>query len=141
MAAQAASHIRLPVPNIATNPASFSVVDLPTWLWIDPSIWHPYTATATAGGVSATATARPVSVRWDMGDGSAPVTCNGPGIAYEADLPASQQRTGCSHTYLRTSLGQPGPDPDAGAFLVSATITWDVSWTSSSQRGGSLSPL
>ena len=65
----------------------------------------------TAGGVSATAVAHPVEVTWTTGDGGQ-VACAGPGAAYDPGLPSGGQGSTCTHTYLRTSLGQPSPDGD-----------------------------
>ncbi len=69
LALQASDSLTLPSPVVNLNPSSFSVVNLSSWLWIDPQIWHSFRATATAGGVSATAVAVPESVSWSMGDG------------------------------------------------------------------------
>jgi hypothetical protein len=142
VAAQAAASMALPVPVIEHDPSPDAVVNLPTWLWIDPAVWHGYTATAAVSGVSATATAVPQSVTWSMGDGES-VVCDDPGTAYRTDEPASVQHTDCQHTYVRSSAGERSPDgnPDHAAFTVTATITWSVSWTSSVPgAGGSLAP-
>jgi len=141
VALMAARSITLPSPVIGTNPSSFSVVNLPTWLWIDPSIWHRFSATATAGSVSATAVAAPQSVTWSMGDGQVAV-CDGNGTSYRIGVPANDQSTGCSYTYRRSSIGQPSADgyPNDGAFPVTATITWAVSWTSTGALGGGVLP-
>jgi len=104
-------------------------------------IWHDASVTATAGPVSATAVARPVSVRWTTGDGGE-VVCTGPGTAYAWWLPAAAQATSCSHEYLRTSAGQPAldGDPDHGTYVVVATVDWEVSWTSTGVVGGGALP-
>lgn len=143
VAAQAEGEISLPSPTIDLSPSGFSVVGLPTWMWVDPSIWRTYSASASAGGLTATATATPVSVSWDMGDGTPSVTCSGPGSAYQVGVPSDEQQTSCLHTYRTSSVGQPSPDgnPNDGAFVVTATITWEVSWSSSVHAAGSLAPL
>ena len=125
------------------DPSQYSVTGLATWMWIDPSVWHGYSATASVAGVTATARAVPTSVRWSMGDG-AEVVCDGPGVPFRPDVPAGAQQTDCAHTYERTSLGQPSPDgsPDHAAYTVTATITWVVSWTSNIPgEQGALPPL
>ena len=106
-------------------------------LWVEPSLWHDYSVTATAGAVSATAVARPVGVRWTTGDGGS-VTCGGPGAVYDLALPSAWQGTYCSHTYARTSIGQSTPDgdPDHGQFAVVAGVEWVVSWTAVGAAGG-----
>ncbi len=143
VALQAENSLRLPTPDLHFNPAASSVVNLPTWLWIDPSIWHPLSVTATAGSVSATAVATPVSVTWQTGDGGQ-VVCGGPGRPFDFALPVDEQETGCQHTYLASSLGQPSPDgdPDHAAYQVRATVTWSVSWVAVGASGqGVLPPL
>jgi len=140
-AATAAASIVLPAPTIEVNPVPFSVVNLSTWLAIDAAMWHPYQATATVGGVTATAVAKPETVSWAMGDGGS-VECNGPGTSYDPDLPPEMQATSCSYTYRRSSYGQPSSDgdPNDGAFVVTATVTWNVSWTAVGAAGGGTLP-
>jgi len=141
VAQQAENSLQLPAPTLYFDPPGAAVVNLPTWLWIDPSIWHSYSVSASVGSVTATATAVPISVRWSMGDGN-DVTCAGPGAVYHLSLPASQQSTSCSYTYRLTSLGQPSPDgdPDQGAFPVTATVSWSVSWSAQGASGGGSLP-
>jgi hypothetical protein len=136
-AAQAAASIVLPSPSIRVNPAAFSVVNLPTWLSIDPAAWHTFQATATVSGVTATAVAVPETVTWTMGDGGR-VQCNGPGTAYDPQLPAGAQSTSCAYTYGRSSVGEPSGDgdPNDGAFPVTATVSWKVIWTAVGAPGG-----
>jgi hypothetical protein len=143
LALQAEKSIVLPDPVIDTDPPGTSVVNLPTWLWVNSDIWHEYQVTASAGPVSATASAVPTSVAWSMGDGGS-VTCAGPGDPYDPALPSAVQATDCSYTYGISSAGQPSADgnPDDGAFLVTATISWSVSWSAQGAAGGgSLPPL
>jgi len=126
---------------IQVNPVEFSVVNLPTWLAIDPDMWHVNQATATIGGVTATALATPESVTWTMGDGGV-VECQGPGTRFDPDLAAGLQSTSCSYTYTRSSDGEPGSDgdPNDGAFTVTATVTWKVTWTAVGTPGGGILP-
>ena len=141
LALQAENSIALPRPTLGLDPSGTSVVELATWLWVDPGIWHTESVTATAGPVAATAVARPVDVRWTTGDG-ARIVCPGPGTAYRVDLPASWQSTDCSHVYLRTSAGQPTLDgnPDDATYVVTATVDWAVNWTSTGVAGGGALP-
>ena len=134
--------ITLPDPSPSTDPAGTAVVNLPTWLRIDPSIWHPHSATATIGTVSATAVATPVSVTWSMGDG-ATVTCAGPGAPFPSAVPAGAPPTRvCAYDYPVSSAGQPSPDgrPDDASFLVVVSVIWQVSWTSTGAAGGGTLP-
>jgi hypothetical protein len=141
VALQAEHSIELPRPTVHTNPAGAAVVNLPTWLWIDRSSWHPYSVSASVGAVTATAVATPVAVTWSMGDGNT-VTCDGPGTPFDSDRPASGQSTDCSYAYLVSSAGQPSQDGDTndGSFSVSPTVTWAVSWSSVGVAGGGTLP-
>jgi hypothetical protein len=141
LAVQAERSIVLPDPEIGTNPSGTSVVNLATWLWIDPGVWRAYEVTATAGPVSATASAVPTSVTWSMGDGGS-VTCAGPGVPYDVGMAGGAQATNCSYKYVVSSAGQPSVDgnPDDGAFSVTATISWSVSWSAQGAAGGGALP-
>jgi hypothetical protein len=143
VARQAERSLRLPPPSLQFNPSALSVVNLPTWLWIDGGIWHPFSVTASVGAVSATAVATPTSVTWAMGDGGVTI-CDGPGTPYNPQLPANEQSTSCDYTYLASSEGQPSPDgnPDDDAYDVVTTIDWSVSWSvQGAAGGGKLPPL
>ena len=141
VAERAASSITLPGPEIRTDPSTTAVVNLPTWLWVDRSVWHAWKATATLAGMSAIATATPVSVTFDTGDGGH-VVCDGPGIPYEPGDSSSSQSTYCSHTYSVSSAGQVAADgnPDDATYQVTATITWDVTWRGVGFVGGGSLP-
>jgi hypothetical protein len=140
VARQAEQSLRLPSPTNHFDPA-LSVVNLPTWLWIDSDLWHTYQVTASVGPVTATAVATPTTVTWSMGDGGS-VTCDGPGTPFNAAEPASEQATQCDYVYLASSAGQPSPDgdPDHGSFPVVATIHWTVTWTVEGAAGGGALP-
>jgi hypothetical protein len=141
LALQAASSLTLPKPVLNLNPSAFSVVNLSSWLWIDQQAWHSYRASATAGGVSATAIATPETVTWSMGDGHS-VVCDGPGTPYQPAISVEAQTTDCSYTYASSSAGLPSSDgdPNNGAYNVTATITWAVSWTTAGVVGGGALP-
>ncbi len=140
--AQAASQLGLPGPVIGMDPGGTGYVQVPEWLWVSPAQWHPYRTGATACGaggcVGATATAVPVAVTWTMGDGAS-VVCHGPGVVYDPTRPAAGQATYCSHTYARSSAGQPGGGAgNAAAYRVTATVTWVVTWSASTGEHGQL---
>lgn len=127
----------LPVPGIGSSPKPEDpqLVRLPVWLAVSTSQWRPYTASATAGGITATATARPTTVTWRMGDGGT-VICRGPGTHYRdgKDDPRKPSPT-CGHTYLESSATAPN-----ATYRVTATITWGITWTAGGQSGA-LPPL
>jgi hypothetical protein len=141
LALEALKSLRLPAPTVHFDPAGTSVVNLPTWLWIDNDIWRTQSVTATAGTVSATAVATPVSVTWSMGDGGV-VTCGGPGLPFVASEAQGGPGSPCTYTYSESSAGQPSPDgnPDDGAFSVQATVAWSVSWSAQGAVGGGALP-
>lgn len=125
LAAEALASIGIEGPSIRTSPsAGRLVVHVPAWLWVDPGWWQPYGATASAGRVTATVTARPRSTSWSTGDGSS-LRCGGAGRPWRPGLPESA--TDCSHTYLTAS-----------GFDLSATVALEVTWTSNVGVGGAL---
>ena len=143
LALRAEGSLSVPDPVIEMSPSRFSVVNLQTWLWIDADGWRSISATASAGGVSATATAVPQSVVWTMGDGGT-VTCVGPGTAYNPSISPDLQSTTCSYIYRTSSAGQPSTDgdPNDGAYPVTASIEWSVTWRATgAPGGGALPPL
>ncbi len=132
LAQQASDRTLIPVPEVHLNPpeSGEQVVNLTSWMWIDHSIWQPVSATASAGGVTVTATAEPESVSWAMGNADT-VNCAGPGTEYDPNRPSSEQHSDCTYVYRHSSASAPG-----GAFTASATITWHVTWTAAGIAGG-----
>jgi hypothetical protein len=130
LAQQAASQIPLAAPSIDMAPPATSeqLVNVSTWMWINPAAWQGQSATAAAGPVSATATATPVEVVWSMGDGQQ-IRCAGPGTPYDPSNPNAT--TNCSYTWPQSSAGQPD-----GAYQVTATVYWQVTWTATGAPGG-----
>jgi hypothetical protein len=127
----AESELNLPAPTVSTAPSGGkAIVNLESWMWIDPADWTPITKSATADGITATATATPISVVWDMGDGNQ-VTCDGPGVAYNTNIPDADESTTCGYTYQETSAN--GPDQK---FTITTAIEYDVTWTSVGVAGG-----
>ncbi|QYG94407.1 hypothetical protein HC251_19510 [Iamia sp. SCSIO 61187] len=125
LAAQALASIGIEGPAVRTSPnPNDLVVNVPTWLWVDQGWWQAYEATATAGRVTVTVTARPTSTAWSLGDGAG-IRCDA-GRPWRAGLPESA--TDCSHTYRRASDG----------LELSATVSLEVTWTSNIGAGGSL---
>jgi hypothetical protein len=124
------SELGLRAPTVSMAPSGKAIVNLKSWLWIDPAQWQPIHATAAAGGITAIATAAPEYVVWDMGDGNQ-VTCAGPGIAYNTNIPDQDQSTTCGYTYQETSANAPNQQ-----FTITATIEYDVSWASVGVAGG-----
>jgi hypothetical protein len=129
LATQAENNLRLAPPLIHLSPTAQQLVNLPTWLWLDPQTWAAQSATATVPGISVTATATPFSVSWSMGDGSV-LTCTGPGTAYTPSANPMSGSPTCGYTYRRSSSGQP-----ESAFTLTATVHWAVTWAGGGQGG------
>jgi hypothetical protein len=140
LAQRAANRLPLPAPTIRYNPSGAALVNLATWLWVDPRQWRSITQRTAAGPVWARVTARPVKTVWDPGDGSPTLTCRGGGTPYDSSNPADGQTTDCSHTYTRSSADQPqsGPDPNDRFFTVTVTVYWQISFTGNGGAGGAL---
>lgn len=129
------AELTLPAPTIGMSPAGDQITQLPSWMWIDRSAWGSRDRTATAGPVSATVTASPVRVEWDMGNGDA-VACSGPGRVYEKRFAGRPEATDCRYTYRHSSAIQPGE-----AYNVTATVVWTATWSGSDGNGGDLGEL
>lgn len=144
----ARSKTRLPTPVIGTSPshvggvADSTVVNIPTWLWVDASLWHTTSAIAAGKGYVATVWATPIDVTWSAyWDFSSPSedpqggttfgpevldqTCGGPGVVYNPDI--NDQSTYCSFDFTQSSFG-------TGQPLVAA-VTWQVFWALSDHSG------
>lgn len=134
LAEQAVSQLDVTPPVIELSPKAEinQVTQLATWMWV--TNWAPDSATASVPGVSATVTASPRSVTWDMGNGDQ-VVCDGPGTPYDFERPAEGQSSDCSYTYRHSSTTQPG-----GVYQVSATMSYDVSWSAAGAAGGGSLP-
>jgi hypothetical protein len=131
VAADALASVGIDGPAVATSPAADRlVVRVPTWLWVDGSWWRTYTATASAGRVTATVTVRPVATDWSTGDGGG-TTCFGPGVAWSPGV--ADSATDCSYTYLDPSTEQPG-----STFSLTATVQMEITWSSNTGQGGTL---
>ena len=135
VARRARKSVAIPDPVVATSPPADRklFVRVPTWLWVDEAWWKPYSATAQVGGVSATVVATPVRATWSTGDGGQ-VVCDGPGVAWRRGMPESA--SGCTHEYTRSSAARPG-----GTFDLAVTVSFEVTWSSSTGAGGRLLPL
>ncbi|MFM9812763.1 ATP/GTP-binding protein [Streptomyces scabiei] len=131
LAQRAVDSMTLLGPDIASPRAAGKyTVGVPMWMWVNQSAttFGPNTASASAGGISVTATAKVSKIVWKMGDGAS-VTCNGPGTPYQASEGMAQSPT-CGHVYSKTSAGAKN-----GKFPVTATSTWTIDWQGGGQAG------
>jgi hypothetical protein len=107
------------------------IVGMPIWMWVanpDGHTWGPATASATAGGITVTATARVHQITWDMGDGHK-VTCRTAGTPYKPEY-GNRNSPDCGYVYTTSS----SPKPDH-KFTVTATSDWVIEWAGAGQTG------
>lgn len=115
-------------PQITTAPPDGgALVNLPVWLWTETggTTWpvdDPLHASAAAAGQRVDAWAEPRQIEWDLGDGSDPLTCQGPGQAWQPGMDFLSP-TDCHHIYRRHSRHLPG-----GSYQITAVTTWRVWW-------------
>ena len=122
----------LPEPAFAPPAATVrTIVGIDTWFWVPEANWQPITATATAGATSITATATPILLRFDPGDDSPIITCEGPGTAWEEGAESD-----CWHIYQWVSAHDPN-----GTWQATVEIEWDIVWEANSGQQGFLDPL
>lgn len=140
----------LPSPSISTAPASINgiadatIVNLPTYLWINPSAWRTVSATAAGGGLVATVWATPLRVVWQAawdfpnpaddpqgGVTLAPevldLTCPGPGAPSSDGSGSLSEGAACESTFTQSTFG-------TSQRLV-ASIVWQVHWALSDSAG------
>lgn len=129
LAGAARSRLTFPAPVPRTSPdlEGGTFAQLPTAFWVEG--WGASSASASAGPVTATVTATPVSQQWTIRDAvrraEDSVVCDGPGA------PAVDGQAGaCGWTPSHSSAGQQTRGGSAGepCFPTTVTVTWDVGW-------------
>lgn len=127
--------MKLTAINIGIAPkaedGSVGLVGMPVWMWAaEPGehTWGPISASASAGGITVTATARVHKITWDMGDGNK-VTCTKPGTPYKAAY-GNAKSPDCGHVYTKSSWSKADRK-----FAVSATSDWVIEWEGAGQTG------
>ncbi|WP_411139004.1 ATP/GTP-binding protein [Streptomyces sp. C10] len=132
LAQRAVDKMRLRGPGIGIVPKAGGqgLVGLPVWMWTTkgPETYGPNTATASAGAVTVTATAKVDQIVWDMGDGHQ-VTCTTAGTPYKSSY-GKQSSPDCGYRYHRSSKDEPGKK-----YPVTATATWSIDWRGGGQTG------
>ncbi|MFI6087468.1 hypothetical protein [Streptomyces sp. NPDC051218] len=134
----------LPVPSteIKMAPEGTTKVNLPTWAWLDKAKFKKVSVTASipGSGLSATTTAEPMSLSIDPGtkdaetypaSGACPIVNGKIGAPRAKGTPGDTQPP-CGVKYLRSS--------GDGSYNLQATLTWKISWTSTTGEGGDLPP-
>jgi hypothetical protein len=141
LAQRALGTIRFPHPSGDRSPRltllyrgyPFTYVNLYTFFWTSGSSWRTLSATASAGGVSATVTARPVELVFDPGDGGAAVSCGGPGRPWmPADGNGAPTSAACAYRYVRVTRSP---------ITSTQTIVWRITWIGTRGAGGEIPSL
>ncbi|TCO49638.1 hypothetical protein [Actinocrispum wychmicini] len=120
----------LPVPEHSpdlrlADGRSATVVGEHTWIWTDRSAWAEQSKRVAAGSVWAEVTAIPVRLSFDTAV-SIPVSCPGPGTAYDRRYGLHAASPDCDIVFITSSYGQPGDQVNA-----TYRITWRVTWVGS----------
>lgn len=113
---------------LAKNASSLGAVGLPVWLWADttsPRKTGPVSASASERGYTVSITARLRNITWNLGDGSAPITC---GIGQRFDPAAMGPHT-------PVVCGRQTGYAKQGEYTITATSNWEVSWTGIGRSG------
>jgi enoyl reductase len=139
LAQLAYAEVRVPSTNVELAPKNTTKVNLPTWAWLDIAKFKPVSVTASVPmlGLSATTTAEPVSLKITPGTDDAvtyPASGNceiRDGRIGEPFARGNVDKTPpCGVKYLRSSGDE--------SYKLQATITWKISWTSTTGQGGDL---
>jgi hypothetical protein len=134
LAQQAIAHLDVTGADIHMVPPPYpggaGLVGLPVWMWTPrtTNTWGPKSATASAGGISVTATANGRRITWSMGDGHS-VICSGVGTPYKTSYGNTSSPT-CGYRYPQPSKNQPG-----GTYVITATTTFRVTWSGGGASG------
>jgi hypothetical protein len=142
LAEQAVKTITFPHPSGDRSPrASLLYQGLPftyvkgfwTFYWTDPSTWKTLSATASAAGMSATVTARPVELVFDPGDGSDSASCPGPGRPWQAsDGNGAPTDGACAYQYTKVT---------SSPITSTQTIVWQITWVGTGNSNGEIPSL
>jgi hypothetical protein len=142
LAEQAVKTITFPHPSGDRSPrASLLYQGLPftyvkgfwTFYWTDPSTWKTLSATASAAGMSATVTARPVELVFDPGDGSDSASCLGPGRPWQAsDGNGAPTDGACAYQYTKVT---------SSPITSTQTIVWQITWVGTGNSNGEIPSL
>ncbi|WP_244967414.1 ATP/GTP-binding protein [Streptomyces cacaoi] len=139
VAQEAVDKMLLAPPRIemSPKPGGKGLIGMPVWLAVDKSSktrFGPTTASASAGDVTVTATARVTRVDWNLGDGGSRSCTPGQMKPYKKSYGMAMSECG----YRYRSL-PPNAVDGRGTYTVSATSHWDVEWqVEGSQESGEL---
>ncbi|MEU7583818.1 hypothetical protein AB0B50_40280 [Streptomyces sp. NPDC041068] len=140
LAAYAYDKIRVPDTKVELKPQGTSTVNLPTWIWLDKTVFKDVTVRAELPNTPlyAVTTAKPVALHLEPGtedaktfpaSGDCPVNEDGSiGIPYTKG--ASKEDPPCGISYRRATGGEP--------YQLKASVTWEISWKGTGDAKGRL---
>lgn len=136
---------QLPMPSLTVSPDlpntynpdigyPITMVNLWFWFWASPEVWQPTSQTLSAGEITVTTTATPVTLSYDPGNGDPVSVCNQAGRPWTPadDVAAPQDVGACGYLYQSVT-----PTPIVGTL----SITWLVTWTVNGSPAGTLAPM
>ncbi|MGW6564957.1 ATP/GTP-binding protein [Streptomyces sp. NPDC054975] len=125
--------LRGPQIGITPKPGGKGVVGMPVYMWTatGPETYGPNVASASAGGITVTATAKVDRIVWQMGDGKT-VTCTTAGTPYKPEY-GKNPSPDCGYRY-----SAPSSTTHSGKYHVTATSTWTIDWEATSGQTGQL---
>lgn len=137
LARMARAQMHFATPDIRVNPAERSYVGLSTWVWLAQGAPREREVTASLAGISSTLTASVDHIEIEPGTSHAKVwSCDGDGHPYTdgADWPKDKAPCGVTYTHASTA-------PDDQSYDLTATLVWNLEWTSSTGSGGQLTDV
>ncbi len=138
LAEEASKTIAFPHPSGDRSPSQeqlyrgypFTYVGLWTFYWTGPDSWKTLTATASAGGYTATVTAVPTELVYDPGNGGSAVTCPGPGRPWtDSDGNSAPSDGACAYQYGQVTISP---------ITSTQSIVWKITWTGTGGTGGEI---
>jgi hypothetical protein len=144
----------LPAPQPQTVPPAgrASIAGVAVLVWTDPAGWAPVTVTRSdpVTGLTATVVATPRRMRFDPGDGSEPMECSPPGVAYDVQLAGGDANVQlglagrCGHVYrlvTRNADGSPVAGRPATGWAAVLRVEWEVGWAATNGQAGRFAPI
>jgi hypothetical protein len=126
--------MEIPKPTIQRNPkmvgSNATLVNLPTWFWVNQADRGPYDITASAGPVSATIVVK--SSAWNLFSAFGATTCTEQQIttAYAAGMSDDQA---CTLSFAKASSG--------AGHQVRLITQWGATWSGVRADGSAIGPL
>lgn len=129
---EARSRLTFPTLQPRYAPAEpWTYVNHPTGLWLDGEGLQPQTTTAEIPGVRVSVRAEPREVHWSTGDGQVEICPVNP---RRPDPSKPGDGGECTHRWTWPSAGEAGTSD--GAYEVTATVMWHITWTAEGAPGG-----